>query len=235
MSKELFSKRQCVICGGMAFARFDGQGNPVCVTCSSAGTKPALKSGGKREDGYRLNSCPDCRGSTTCPSCVGTVQATGVRCSACNGTGKCPACRKHVQFMATFLEEYGRGEFGVAEATLQRAFLDAETDQAKSRLWSEFLGKGGGSLLGTAIFPGIGTILGLIFGGMTAEAFMLTEQGKLTAWRKADLLFCLGALYNVGGRTGEARDALIKVLILNEHHAMARKALNGIDHGLYGI
>jgi hypothetical protein len=70
---------------------------------------------------------------------------------------------------------------------------------------------------------------------MTAEAFMLTEQGKLTAWRKADLLFCLGALYNAAERTAEARDALIKVLILNEHHVMARKALNGIDRGLYGI
>ncbi len=235
MSKELFTKRRCVICGGTAYARFDGQGNPICVSCSNAGTKPALRSGGTGAEEYRLNSCPFCDGLTTCRSCLGNGQVTGARCSACNGAGKCPKCRKHVQFLAEFLDEYGRGEFGVAEATLQRGFIDAETDQAKSRLWSDFLGKGGGSLLGTAIYPGIGTILGLIFGGMTAEAFMLTEQGKLTAWRKADLLFCLGALYNAAERTTEARDALIKVLILNEHHVMARKALNGIDHGLYGI
>lgn len=133
------------------------------------------------------------------------------------------------------MAEYGRREYGVAEATLQRAFIDAETDQAKSQLWSEFIGKGGGSLLGTAVYPGVGTILGLIFGGMSAEAFKLTEQGRRTAWRKADLLFCLGALYNAAERTVETRDALIKVLILNEHHAMARAALIGIDHGLYGI
>lgn len=235
MGKELFSKRRCVICGGTAYARFDGRGNSVCVSCSNADPKPAIGAGGSGASENRLNSCPDCNGSTTCRSCHGNGQAMGAQCGACNGAGRCPNCRKHVQFMATFLAEYGRREFGAAEATLQRAFIDAETDQAKSRLWSDILGKGGGSLLGTAIYPGIGTILGLIYGSMSAEAFMLTEQGKLTAWRKADLLFCLGALYNAGGRTSEAREALIKVLILNEHHAMARRALGGIDHGLYGI
>lgn len=224
-------KLPCVICGMPAFRAARTASQPICESCRSAQAVTRRE----RRPKHQLNSCPACDGSTRCAVCDGTGRMGQHPCHSCMGDGTCASCANHVAFMVQFLGEFEEGELGSAEATLKRALIDAETDQAKARLKWGFLGKGGGAVAGTAIYPGIGTILGLIFGDMTAEAYAISESGRLTAWRKADLLFCLSAVYSKRQRHDEARELLVQALVLNEHHEMAREALRRIDHGAYGI
>lgn len=149
----------------------------------------------------------------------------GEQCRSCKGSKVCRKCHEHVAFLREFVHECSTSNLGPAEAVLIRALqwtVEAET-QNKSVYGMK--GMGGGTLLGTFIAPGVGTVLGGMLGKMLGDTVAVTDIPDKLSWRRADLWFCMGLLYQMTNRSAEASQAWIKALTYKSDHEPSRFAL----------
>lgn len=169
-----------------------------------------------------INSCPDCHGTLVCHKCGGFGSPNSNRCR-CGEKGDCRTCRDHVATLEKFVLEMSEGSFGPAEAVIARGLKSTGDDEQSSKTMHSVGGVGIGALIGSFIFPGVGTVVGGLIGKAIGE-----NSNVSLDWRRADLYFALGFLYRATNRKAEAIQAWIKALSLKEDHEPSRFALKQV-------
>ncbi|GEM_PF-4055505 len=179
-----------------------------------------------------VNSCPECFGRQGCRRCRGTGKIRSklpetelATCTLCGGLARCGHCLEHSKALAAFAKEIEEGSLGIAEACVHRELMRTERDDQSARTILGVGGAGIGMALGTLVAPGLGTIVGMSMGKMFGDKAGEGHDPGKVRWRQADLLYCLGVVYAALGRKGEASQAWIKAMTLNDKHRPARSAL----------
>jgi len=162
--------------------------------------------------------CPDCHGSGKCPRCSGKGLVQDLHegrqniCPKCNGSKICQFCKGTSEAISKARRYLEMQDFDRAEGEIYVAIKQIEEKIERDRSPLIFSGGGGagGSVIGTFVLPGIGTILGAIIGGALGNYIGVEQQKSVKDRHKklvAVLLVEMSRIYFLKGDIQNAKQS----------------------------
>jgi hypothetical protein len=148
-----------------------------------------------------------------------------VSCSSCHGSGICANCediRTRWAQANAYLQE---GDPYNAQVELENLLTHFDQRGSTNSQNANLGGMGVGAVIGTILLPGVGTVLGGWI-GRELGGRMATEMTR--DWARgfqAETYYRLGQVFEARRETPMARQAYMKVLTLDDTHALAREKL----------